>query len=224
MSESNQVSAKDVIRYLKDHPDFFVDRDELLVDINIPHNSGGVTSLIERQLLIHRERNNDLGERLSSLLENARRNDQIFMRMRQLVLALIEANSWASVHAALDDALRNQFGVDAWALLHFTERQLEPPLLAINSIETQRNVTKLFNGRRAICGHFDADEVSLLLGKPMPEAGSLAAAQIRGQDNHGVLVLVSKDPEYYRSSTETLFLDYLGDVLALRLQQTPVLR
>ena len=224
MTQSQQMSADDVIRYLTEHPDFFVGRDDLLLELRIPHESGGATSLIERQLLVHRERNQDLGDRLYSLLENAHRNDQIFLRMRRLVLALIESNCWVNLHVAPDDSLRNDFKVDGWCMIHFTERQLEAPLVAVAEPERQRRVTELFNGRRAICGNFEADEVALLTHPHMPWAKSIAAARITGQDNNGILVLASKDPEHYRSSTDTLFLDYLADVLALRLQQTPVLR
>lgn len=224
MTQSHQISANDVMRYLTEHPDFFAGRDDLLLELRIPHEAGGATSLIERQLMVHRERNNDLGERLYALLENARRNDQIFLRMRRLVLALIEANCWVNLHIALDDSLRNDFKVDGWSMVHFTERQLDAPLVAISNPEQHRRIIELFNGRRAICGNFDADEVKLLTYPYMPWAKSIAAARISGQDNSGMLVLASRDPEYYRSSTDTLFLDYLADVLALRLQQTPVLR
>lgn len=224
MTESHQVSATDVARYLKENPEFFVGRDDLLTELYIPHDSGGATSLIERQLQVHRERNQDLADRLYSLLGNARRNDTIFLRMRRLVLALIEANSWNNLHAALDDSLRNDFGVDGWAMVHFTERRLEAPLIAVNEPTRQRKILRLFNGRKAICGNFNASEVALLMVNPMPTAKSIAAARIVGQDNNGLLVLASKDAEYYRSSTDTLFLDYLAEVLALRLQQTPVLR
>ena len=224
MTQSQQVSADDVIRYLTEHPDFFSGRDDLLLELRIPHEAGGATSLIERQLTVHRQRNQDLGERLYALLENARRNDLIFMRMRRLVLALIEANCWVNVHVALDDAMRTDFKVDGWCMVHFTERQLDAPLIAVPQSDHYRRIMELFGGKRAICGNFEPDEVKLLTYPYMPWAQSIAAARITGQDNNGMLVLASKDPEYYRSSTETLFLDYLAEVLALRLQQTPVLR
>ncbi|MDO6806169.1 DUF484 family protein, partial [Wenyingzhuangia sp. 1_MG-2023] len=87
---------------------------------------------------VHRDRNIELRQRMSDLLENARRNDQLFEKTRRLVLALIEANSWLALHTALDDSLRNDFGVNAWAMLHFTERQLERPLIAVRNQEHQR--------------------------------------------------------------------------------------
>ena len=136
MSQQPRLTDSDVMQYLQDHPDFFIGKDDLLADLRVPHNSGPATSLVERQLSVHRERNVELRQRLSDLLENARRNDQLFEKSRRLVLALVEADNWLAVQAALDDSLRKDFNVDAWALLHFTERNLEEPLIAIRSAET----------------------------------------------------------------------------------------
>lgn len=224
MSQQPRLTESDVEQYLQDHPEFFVGKDELLAQMRIPHETGPATSLIERQLHVHRDRNIELRQRLSDLLENARRNDQLFLKTRRLILSLIQADSWLSIQAALDDSLRNDFQVETWSLVLFTERQLERPLLAIRSLDHQRNVQRLFKGHRALCGQLDQRDIAALLGQDTTPMRSVAAAQIRGQDNHGVLTLANSDPGYYRTSMDTLFLDYVCDVLALRLQQTPVSR
>ena len=221
MSQPHLTEA-DVIAYLEDHPEFFSGKDDLLASLRIPHDSGPATSLVERQLAVYRERNVELRQRLSDLLENARRNDQLFEKSRRLVLALVEADNWISAQAALDDSLRKDFGVDSWAMLHFTERHLEAPLIAIHSSDVQRNVQRLFKGHRAVCGQLNKDDIALLLGTDITECQSVAAAQIRGAGNNGILTVASHDPGYYRSSMDTLFLDYITDILALRLPQIPV--
>lgn len=222
MSQQPRLTDEDVQQYLQDHPDFFVEKDDLLAELRIPHHVNGAASLVERQLEVYRQRNVELRQRLSDLLENARRNDQLFAKSRRLVLALQEASNWLNIQSALDDSFRNDFGVDAWGLLHFTERQLEAPLTAIRNLESQRNIHRLFKGRRAICGQLDKRDISILLGKVDTEAASVAAAQIRGNSNQGVLIVASNDPSYYRSSMDTLFLDYIADILAIRLSQVPV--
>ncbi|MFC3680581.1 DUF484 family protein [Bacterioplanoides pacificum] len=222
MSQQPRLTEADVAEFLQDHPDFFIGKDDLLAEMRIPHNTGPATSLVERQLSVHRERNVELRQRLSDLLENARRNDQLFEKSRRLVLALIEAESWLNVQAALDDSFRNDFNVDTWALLHFTERNLEPPLITIRSSERQRTIHRLFKGHRAVCGQLPEADIATLLGCQSTDARSVAAAQVRGQGNNGVLTVASQDPSYYRSSMDTLFLDYIADILALRLPQIPV--
>ncbi|MDF1763956.1 MAG: DUF484 family protein, partial [Oleibacter sp.] len=194
MSQTPRLTEQDVIQYLEDHRDFFIGKDDLLADMRVPHNSGSATSLVERQLAVHRERNVELRQRLSDLLENARRNDQLFGKSRRLILALVEAENWHDVQAALDDSLRKDFDVDAWAMLHFTERQLEPPLLAIHNNDKQRSMHRLFKGHRAICGQLPESDIASLLGLQETECRSVAAAQIRGKGNLGILAIASEDP------------------------------
>lgn len=217
-----RLTDAEVAQYLAEHPDFFVGKDELLADLRVPHEAGGATSLIERQMLVYRQRNVELRQRLSDLLENARRNDQLFLKTRRLTLALLEADTWLNVQVALDDALRKEFAVDTWALLHFTERRLDAPLVAIQNLDEQRRLHRLFRGHRALCGQLSAGDMASLLGVDVSEARSVASAQIRGRTNNGILTLASKNPDMYRSSMDTLFLDFVADVLALRLAQIPV--
>ena len=222
MSQQPRLTDADVVQYLQDHPDFFIGKDDLLAELHVPHNAGPATSLVERQLSVHRQRNVELRQRLSDLLENARRNDKLFEKSRRLVLALVEAENWLGVQAALDDSLRKDFGVDHWALLHFTERNLDAPLLAIRNADLQRTIHRLFKGHRAVCGQLPQEDIARLLGGVTTNARSVAAAQVRGQGNIGVLAIASDHPHYYRSSMDTLFLDYIADILALRLPQIPV--
>lgn len=222
MSQQPRLTDADVMQYLQDHPDFFIGKDDLLAEMHIPHDTGPATSLVERQLSVHRQRNVELRQRLSDLLENARRNDQLFEKSRRLVLALVEAENWLAVQAALDDSLRKDFGVDAWSLLHFTERNLDAPLITIRNADLQRSIHRLFKGHRALCGQLPQDDIARLLGSDSTNARSVAAAQVRGSGNIGVLTVASDDPTYYRSSMDTLFLDYIADILALRLPQIPV--
>lgn len=219
---SQRLTDAEVAEYLQQHPDFFVGKDDLLAELRIPHEAGAATSLIERQMVVYRQRNVELRQRLADLLENARRNDQLFLKTRRLTLGLLEADSWLNVQATLDDSLRKDFAVDAWALLHFTERKLDAPLIAINSHDEQRRLHRLFKGHRAICGQLATGDMASLLGVDVAEARSVAAAQVRGKTNNGILTLASKNPDLYRSSMDTLFLDFIADVLALRLAQIAV--
>ena len=50
------ISADDVASYLRENPDFFTDRDGLLAEMTVPHESGKAISLLERQVKILRER------------------------------------------------------------------------------------------------------------------------------------------------------------------------
>lgn len=221
MSESLRLTDADVVQFLQDNPDFFIAKDNLLASLRIPHDSGQATSLIERQLAVYRERNVELRQRLSDLLENARRNDKLFAKTKRLVLNLISANNWIDIEAALDDSLRQDFKVDHWSLLYFSEQHLEYPLRSISNKNKQRDIHRLFKGHRAFCGQLTDEAMDLLLDEHHSSAESIAAAQIRHGQQIGVICVASDDPKFYRSSMDTLFLDYIADVLGLILPNLP---
>ena len=87
--KNSTLSADQVASYLKQHPDFFINRDSLLAEITLPHESGQAISLLERQVKILRERSIESRHTLNQLLETAKYNDQLFNVTRALILALL---------------------------------------------------------------------------------------------------------------------------------------
>ena len=51
MAESS-VTAEQVAAFLSANPDFFLDHQELLADLTLPHQSGEAVSLLERQVSV----------------------------------------------------------------------------------------------------------------------------------------------------------------------------
>ncbi len=47
---NNELSAQDVASYLKTNPEFFIEQEDLLADLSLPHESGKAISLLERQV------------------------------------------------------------------------------------------------------------------------------------------------------------------------------
>lgn len=221
MGDTLRLTDADVVQYLQDHPDFFISKDDLLAGLRIPHNSGQATSLIERQLAVYRERNVELRQRLSDLLESARRNDHLFSKTKRLVLNLSNAKNWIDIEASLDDSLRQDFHVDHWSLIYFTDQTLESPLRSISDKNKQRDIHRLFTGHRAFCGQLTDETMDLLLDEQHSSAESIAAAQIRNGQQVGVISVASDDPTFYRSSMDTLFLDYIADFLGVILPELP---
>lgn len=78
--QSNELDAEAVVAYLRAHPTFFAEHDELLVEQRIPHQRGDSVSLVERQLTLLRDRNIEMRHRLSQLMDVARDNDRLFTR------------------------------------------------------------------------------------------------------------------------------------------------
>lgn len=201
-----------VADYLRRHPEFFLQQDELLAELRIPHARGHSVSLVERQLSVLRERSQDLHQRLQQLLEVARNNDRLFGLTRQLTLDLLEADSLARLHAVLDDGLRGRFGVPAVSLLLFSDQ----PCTAtpVTSLAGARHAIPGLLGDRATCGALRDSEKNFLFSEQTASRLRSVAVTAFGEGPLGVLALGSEDPQQYSSTVGTLFLDFVAEVLA----------
>ena len=122
---SNKLSPDDVASYLKTNPDFFIEQEDLLADLSLPHESGNAISLLERQVTILRDRGIDARQKLNNLLENARNNDQLFDTTRNLVLALLRAKDITEIADVAQDQLSNQANIDSCEVIMVARQGLK---------------------------------------------------------------------------------------------------
>ncbi|PVZ10428.1 MULTISPECIES: DUF484 family protein [unclassified Pseudomonas] len=205
--------ADAVAQFLHANPDFFVGREELLADLRIPHRRGDTVSLVEHQLKLLRERNTELRQRMAQLMDVARDNDRLFDKTRRLILALLDATSLEEVVMSVDDSLRQDFKVPFVSLILFSE--LPTPVgRSVPLAEAQQAIGGLLNEGKPVSGSLRPHELAFLFGeKPATEIGSTALAPLSHQGLHGVLAIGSADPNHYKSSVGTLFLNYIAEVL-----------
>ncbi|WP_313220492.1 DUF484 family protein [Stutzerimonas nitrititolerans] len=216
MTEQNQSKpqlpdAETVAAYLSAHPEFFVDHDELILDLRIPHLPGGAVSLVERQVKLLRERNIEMRHRLSQLMDVARDNDRLFDKTRRLVLDLLDAGSLEEIIGAADESLRHEFQVPFVSLILFSETPLSVGR-SVSNAEAQQAIGGLLAGGKTICGVLRPHELAFLFGEEASkEIGSAAVVALDHQQ--GILAIGSRDPQHYKSSLGTLFLGYIAEVL-----------
>ncbi len=216
MTEQNQdkpqlPDSEAVAAYLRAHPEFFVDHDELIPELHIPHQPGSAVSLVERQVKLLRERNIEMRHRLSQLMDVARDNDRLFDKTRRLVLDLLDANSLEEVIGAVDESLRHEFQVPFVSLILFSDTPL-PVGRSVTSAEAQQAIGGLLGSGKTICGVLRPHELAFLFGEEESSAiGSAAVVALSQQQ--GILAIGSQDPQHYKSSLGTLFLGYIAEVL-----------
>ncbi|MCD5989858.1 DUF484 family protein [Pseudomonas sp. CDFA 553] len=207
------LEAEAIIAYLLDRPDFFAEHDELLVSMRIPHQRGDTVSLVERQLKLLRERNIEMRHRLSQLMDVARDNDRLFEKTRRLNLALMDASSLEEIVIAVEDSLRQDFQVPFVSLILFSDSAM-PVGRWVSSVDAQKAIGGLI-GDKTVCGALREHELTFLFGAEQgKEVGSTAVATLSHLGLHGVLAIGSRDPQHYKSSVGTLFLNYIADVLS----------
>lgn len=208
------LDSETVAAYLRLHPEFFIDHDELIPELRIPHQRGDTVSLVERQVKLLRERNIEMRHRLSQLMDVARDNDRLFDKTRRLVLDLLDAASLEELVSAVEDSLRHEFQVPFVSLILFSETPL-PVGRSVSSAEAHQAIGGLLAGGKTICGVLRSHELAFLFGDDAAErVGSAAVVALSHQGLHGVLAIGSSDPQHYKSSLGTLFLGYIAEVLA----------
>lgn len=208
------VHAEQVAAFLRANPAFFVEHEELLSELRIPHQRGTTVSLVEHQVKLLRERNIEMRHRLSHLMDVARDNDRLFDKTRRLVLDLLDAASMEEVVSAVEDSLRHEFQVPFVSLILFSDT----PMVVgrwVSSAEAHQAIGGLLSGGKTLCGVLRSHELAFLFGEEERElVGSAAVVTISHQGLHGVLAIGSPDPQHYKSSLGTLFLSYISEVLA----------
>src|SRR5690554_1126503 len=193
-----------VADYLRRHPEFFLQQDELLAELRIPHARGSSISLVERQLAVLRERSLDMHQRLGRLVDVARDNDRLFELTRQLTLDLLDADSLATLVATLEDGLRERFKVPAVSLLVFTDYQLD----------VARGIS-LAQAKKQVPGLLGEQERAFLFGEEAAARVRSAAVASFGEPRLlGMLALGSPDAQKYGHTVGTLFLGFVAQVLA----------
>lgn len=211
---SELPNAEQVAAYLRAHKDFFVDHEALLADITIPHETGKAVSLVERQVGVLRERNIELRERLTRLLDVARENDMLFEKMRGLILALLETRTVAQLAGVLERELRQRFGSEYVSFLLFDVAGATGAAQSIPLLAAQEKIPSLAKGRQAIAGQLRKDELQFLFGHEGERVKSCAVVPVLHERPLGMLAIGSSSPDHFKSSMDTLFISFIGDVLA----------
>ncbi len=210
------IQAQDVVEYLRRHPDFFVEHEDLLGELRVPHRSGAAISLVERQVNLFREQRDHYQQELLELIETARQNDLLFEKSKRLLMNLVEAQSLDEVVIVLQDGFLEDFAVDFFSLLLFGNRERFPLTnVALLSEEAARRVLgDLPDRHKAVCGRLSPEVSDLLFHRNAQEVASAAVIPLRNGELLGMLSIGSRRAEYFQSGMGSLFLSYISDFLA----------
>jgi uncharacterized protein YigA (DUF484 family) len=214
-SDSNDLTSEQVNQYLRDNPEFFQSQPQLLQSLKLPHESGKAISLIEKQVSVLRDRNVELRHRLGHLIDNARENDVLFDKTRRLVLGLLEAEDLGDLVDALLYSFDSDFQVQYTSLILFSANQPEGvgPVRMISLKDAKKSLPRFTRLSKTLCGQFSAEDTQELFPKDHPHIGSCAVTPLSNGYPLGILAIANSNPDYYRSSMGTLFLNYIGEVL-----------
>ncbi len=211
-----------IAEYLQHHPDFFERHAALLGKLKIPHGRGDSTvSLVERQVLVLREKNEKLEARLQELITVARANDALADKIHRLSCRLIRAGSAVAVIDVLELSLREDFGASDWLMV--LAPSVESGFDRINSRHLRivdaaaaelKMFETLFESARPRCGQIRDSQRDFLFGADTTEIGSAALVPLGPQASSGLLAISSPDTERFHPTMSTEFLARIGQLVS----------
>lgn len=209
---------KDIARYLRDHPDFFEDHQDVLSGMLLSHETGTAVSLIERQVQILREQKDEQKRKLQRLISTAQNNEKLNNNVNALILDLLDATTLNDVLAVIKQRISSDFEVDAITVkllasgndvlkMHDELTAWQQPALVIGE--------KVMTSRQPLCGTFKKEQMQALFDDAdIQSAGIVPLAQDEASKScYGIIAIGSYDPHRFRADMGTIFLSLLGQVL-----------
>ena len=216
--QRGNLTDEDIERYLLTHLDFFERNTDLLESLSIPHDTGGVVSLIERQVDVLRNKNEQLERKLIDLVQVARDNEGLSTRLHRLALGLMEAEGIDDVISTTKDLLRNEFPSTHVVIRLFAENGLDEPISDLYIGERgeapKSLVDDLFDSNRPVCGRFEEVQMTYVFGDIGVEVKSAVLIPLTDVRNLGILALGSHESDRFHNGMGTLFLGYLGELVS----------
>lgn len=214
------ITADQIAAYLQDHLDFFEQHPTLVRELKIPTDSGVAISLVEYQLRKLREQIQQLERENDHMIETARINSVLFEKTRTLVLSLLDARDLDDLAVVLDEKLASGFDIPVVRLLLSDQFNVPDSLTMIQpikaaSLEDGGQLAQAVSDKEPWVGRVTKDRKNQLFGDESSAVESCATlALVRGH-TYGVLALGHPDPTHFQSNQDTLFLDHIGEALAM---------
>ena len=210
---------RDIMRYLRDHPDFFERHMDLLADMILPHESGRAVSLIERQVSVLRDQREDARKKLQQLIINAQKNEQLNNHVNALILELLDASSLDAVLSIVKSRLAEDLDAEAVVVRLFNTghpTMRVSPELVDWSEPVLGAFEKVIQGRRPVCGSLKPGQLDALFTEQSDDIASAALIPLvesaTSRKCYGMLAIGSPDRNRFRADMGTVFLAQFGKV------------
>jgi len=203
------LDADAVAAYLKAHPEFFLDQDDLVAEITLPDVPHPVASLPHRQLAIWRQRQQKLERRMGQLLKTAEENAQHDARMHEFVLRWLPSVRGGTTVETFLKLLKDTFSVEV-ARFH--------PWNTISNKDKTAFAYLIESGYPS-CGRMTDEQRRIAFGEDEQLIGSAALIPVintQGQ-NLGLLALGRTAADGFRPDQGSIFLKQLAELLAASL-------
>ena len=221
---SPEITEEAIADYLQANPEFFERHSMLLNSLRLPHSAGGAAvSLVERQILVLRQKNLKLERKLKDLVDIARSNDTLAARIHSLAMLMLAAPDQAGVIRVLEEQLRVSFNADRAILVVFDAPADAATagrfLRVIGRDDPQIAPFRTFLQSNAPrCGQIRDAQRDFLFGPDNIEIGSAALVPLGVNSEMGFLAIGSRDAGHFHPGMSIDFLTRLGELVSCALR------
>ena len=203
---SKKLDSKEVELFLLDNLDFFETRESLVSEMSFKHSSSSASSILERQVNKLREDHKSLINMLTSFMETASINEDLFNKSKNLTLQILESSTRKQIINKVENSFSKDFKVDKPLLKFYKNKK----------IDELEKLTGLSLHKGAIhCGSLSSEKMNVLFNDN--KIGSMVVAVIVVGNEIGLLMLGSFDRSKYLGDEDTTFIEYIRDVLEKKL-------
>ena len=213
--------------YLQANPEFFERHAGLLGSLRLPHDAGGsAVSLVERQVLVLRQKNLKLERKLNDFLAVARSNDALATRIHALAMLMLAAPDQAGVVEVLEEQLRISFNAEQAVLVVFEDpsgRGIPGRFLRVVGRDDPAIASfgTFLQASAPRCGQVRDTQRDYLFGAGNVEIGSIALVPLGRRSEHGFLAIGSRDSDHFHPGMSIDFLTRMGELVSCALQTRP---
>lgn len=122
---SNKIDSKEVELFLLDNLDFFETRESLVSELKFKHSDSSASSLLERQILKLRGEQKNLMDLLSSFIETASLNEDLFNKSKNLILSILDSSSREEVVETVQKDFKESFNVNNCILEFLNNEEID---------------------------------------------------------------------------------------------------
>ena len=204
---SNKLDAKDVELFLLDNLDFFESRESLLSEMKFKDSTSSASSLLERQIYKLRDEQKDLMGLLTSFIETAQLNEDLFNKSKELTLSILDASDKDEVISAVQNDFTKSFNINNCQLNFYSNSE-------IDNIEKETGMS--FHKGAIHCGSFSSEKMEFLFEDSKVESAAISV--LFNKTEIGLLKLGSYERTRYLGDEDTTFIEYIRDILEKKFQ------
>ena len=148
---NKSLKPEEVIIFLKENPDFFIEHPDAIESLEIKHESGEAVSFIEKQVELIKAKNLETSTKLKEFIINAKENEILFIKIKKLISVILNSKDLEKLLNSTEDFFEKELGSEKCKIFFFTqddlfevsdERVIQPEIAtpAFSSIFKDKNI------------------------------------------------------------------------------------